>query len=73
MEQMAALDYAEDSLETRAAREELRPQAAASLFRVKVFVAGTENGDLIRSEVPTTDEYGNQTPPPAPPTPAPPP
>ena len=36
----------------------------------KVFVAGTEIGDLIRSEVPTSDEYGS---PPAPPEPPPPP
>ncbi len=36
---------------------------------IKVFVAGTEIGDLIRSEVPTTADYNPPTPPtpPAPP------
>ena len=39
----------------------------------KVFVAGSEIGDLIRAEVPTTTDYnppGGGTPPPAPPPPA---
>ena len=40
----------------------------------RVFVAGTVNGDLIRSQVPTTADYNPPTPaPPAPPPPAPPP
>ncbi len=38
----------------------------------KVFVAGTEIGDLIRSQVPTSDEYGTSgTPAPTPPAPPP--
>jgi hypothetical protein len=36
----------------------------------KVFVEGTEIGDLIRSEVPTSSDYNPPTPaPPPPPTP----
>jgi hypothetical protein len=36
----------------------------------KIFVAGTEIGDLIRSEVPTSDDYSpSAPPPPAPPAP----
>ncbi|MFN0077237.1 MAG: hypothetical protein ACKVY0_12270 [Prosthecobacter sp.] len=35
----------------------------------KVFVAGTEIGDLIRSEVPTSDEYGTPGTPAPTPTP----
>ncbi len=38
----------------------------------KIFVAGTEIGDLIRSQVPTSDEYGTPgTPAPTPPAPPP--
>ncbi|MBL9130538.1 MAG: hypothetical protein JNG86_05025 [Verrucomicrobiaceae bacterium] len=37
----------------------------------KVFVEGSEIGDLIRAEVPTSDEYGTPTPPPPPPPPPP--
>jgi hypothetical protein len=37
----------------------------------KVFVAGTEIGDLIRAEVPTSDQYGTSTPPPPVPVPTP--
>lgn len=33
----------------------------------KVFVAGTEIGDLIRAEVPTSSDYSPPTPPPVPP------
>ncbi len=39
----------------------------------RVFVAGTENGDLIRSQVPTTADYNPPTPAPPTPPPAPPP
>jgi hypothetical protein len=39
----------------------------------KVFAAGTEIGDLIRSEIPTTSDYNPPSPPaPTPPPPAPP-
>ena len=38
----------------------------------KVFVAGTEIGDLIRAEVPTSADYGTSTPPPPTPPPSPP-
>lgn len=37
----------------------------------KVFVAGTEIGDLIRAEVPTTNDYSPPTPEPEPPPPPP--
>jgi hypothetical protein len=35
----------------------------------KVFVAGTEIGDLIRSQIPTSADYNPPTPPAPPPTP----